>query len=60
MITYIVQTRANKGPIWKQEHEKLGSQHAQHSTRVPILFSETRPQAEKRAHQLLAVNGSLG
>jgi hypothetical protein len=42
----VVRTRAYKGPIWKQEHEKLGNQNAQHLTRVPILFSETTPQAE--------------
>jgi hypothetical protein len=44
----VVRTRAYKGPIWAQEHEKLGNQNAhQHLiTRVPILFSETRPQVE--------------
>lgn len=42
----VVRTRAYKGPIWKQEHEKLGNQNAQHLSRVPILFSATRPQAE--------------
>ena len=26
----VVRTRAYKGPIWKQEHGKLGDENAQH------------------------------